>query len=54
MENKFYADGILQECYDAGLDCAVNGANMTNCHFGIFSSPDKAEAWERGNKEGKR
>ena len=37
-----------------GLNCAKNGANTTNCHFSIFSSPENTKAWEQGEKDGKR
>lgn len=35
-----------------GYDAAVNGSSETNCHFSIFSSPEKTKEWERGNKAG--
>jgi len=31
-----------------GYDCGMNGANQTNSHFAIFSSPEFTQAWERG------
>ena len=34
--------------YKMGVDCAINGANTTNCNFPIFSSPENTAAWERG------
>ena len=37
-----------QKAYDHGYDCGKNGANATNCHFSIFSSPKNTQAWERG------
>lgn len=37
--------------YEMGRDCAVNGANLTNCHFSIFSSPENTRAWERGKRD---
>ena len=40
-------------CYRMGKDCAINGANETNCHFAIFATKEKTKAWERGNKEAK-
>jgi len=40
--------------YKMGLDNAKNGANITNCHFSIFSSPENIRAWEKGVKDGKR
>lgn len=44
----------LAKCYELGYDCAVNGANTTNCHFSIFSSPDRTKAWEDGKKVGEQ
>ncbi len=38
--------------YKMGLDCARNGADTTNCHFSIFSSPENTKAWEKGVKDG--
>lgn len=43
----------LKAAYDAGYDCEKNGANTTNCHFSIFSSKEKMEAWEEGKKDRK-
>lgn len=37
--------------YKMGYDCGKNGANKTNCHFAIFSSPENTKEWERGKKE---
>jgi len=37
--------------YDMGKDCALNGANTTNCSFAIFSKPEFTKAWERGKNE---
>ena len=36
--------------YQAGYDCGKNGANTKNCHFTLFSSPDKMAEWERGKR----
>ena len=36
--------------YKMGVDCAINGANTTNCNFSIFSSPENTAAWERGKR----
>jgi len=38
--------------YEMGVDKATNGANLTNCHFGIFSSPENTKAWEEGVRDG--
>jgi hypothetical protein len=37
--------------YKMGYDCAKNGANETNCHFPIFSSPENTKEWERGKRD---
>ena len=49
-----YNDPILQQCYWMGFHAAVNGADKINCSFTLFSTPEKTEAWERGNKDGGR
>ena len=38
-------------CYKMGRDCGKNGSNMTNCHFALFSSPEKTTAWEHGKRD---
>ncbi len=45
-------DCEIGDAYSAGLDCAISGANKKNCHFTIFSSPQKTAAWEKGKKDG--
>lgn len=40
------------EAYLAGLDCARNGANTTNCHFTHFATPEQTREWERGKRDG--
>ena len=37
--------------YRMGKDSVVNGANITNCHFTLFTSKELTEAWERGVKD---
>lgn len=37
--------------YKMGLDCGRNGANLTNCHFAIFSSKSNMKEWERGKAD---
>lgn len=37
--------------YKMGYDCGINGANKTNCHFSIFSSPENTKAWEKGKSD---
>jgi len=34
--------------YEKGRDYAINGANMDNCDFRIFTSDELKEAWENG------
>jgi hypothetical protein len=36
--------------FEAGMDCARNGANVRNCHFGFFGSKESTAEWERGKK----
>ena len=40
----------LEYCEEMGRDCALNGANTTNCNFRLFRSPEHTKAWERGKK----
>ena len=40
----------LDDCYQAGRDYALNGANTDNCHFSLFSSPENTAEWERGRE----
>ncbi len=37
--------------YDMGLDCGLNGANTTNCHFSIFADKENTKEWERGKRD---
>ncbi len=41
----------MEYAYEMGRDCGINGANETNCHFAIFSSPENTTAWERGKRD---
>jgi len=41
-----------EEAYNLGYDCGINGPNLTNCNFKIFSTPENTKAWERGKKDG--
>ena len=50
MERKF-EDERIEEAYQMGIDCAVNGANTKNCNFKLFDTPDRKNAWELGKKE---
>lgn len=38
--------------YEAGKDCAINGANADNCALGYFASPQSRDEWERGKEDG--
>jgi len=40
--------------YQMGMDCAKNGANETNCHFRLFSSPEMTKAWEQGKRDAEK
>ena len=40
--------------YNAGFDCAKNGASTENCHFCCFSRPSMTTAWERGKHDGEQ
>lgn len=44
----------LHEAYQMGRDCAERGADTTNCHFSIFNSREKTEAWERGKRDAEK
>ena len=36
--------------YRAGFDCKRNGANLINCNFRLFATPEQTKEWERGYK----
>ena len=38
-------------CFAMGYDCEMNGADEKNCHFSLFSSPEKTKAWESGKEK---
>lgn len=38
--------------YNAGFDCGLNGANIGNSHFLLFSSKENITAWEHGKHDG--
>jgi len=40
------------EPYDAGKDCAMNGPDTANCHFSLFSTPERMAEWEAGKRAG--
>ena len=29
------------DAYEQGYNCGLNGANIINCHYGLFSCPEK-------------
>ena len=41
----------IQDVYWKGYDCGKNGANIENCHYSLFSTPENTKAWERGKKD---
>ena len=41
----------LEDAYRMGRDCALHGADSTNCHFALFRSPEMTAEWERGKRE---
>jgi len=38
--------------YDAGYDCAINGASLRNCHYGWFGTLARTRQWELGRLDG--
>lgn len=42
----------LRTAYNSGFDTGMYGANTTNSHFSIFSTPEKTKAWEVGKDDG--
>ena len=43
----------LQNCYKKGYDSKINGANLQNSNYSLFSSKDRTKAWELGHKQAK-
>ena len=41
----------LRHCFQMGYECEMSGANTTNCHFSIFSTKERMQAWEAGKKQ---
>ena len=39
-----------RDAWSVGVDCALKGANTENCHFSIFSTPERTKQWEAGKK----
>ena len=49
----FASSGVtLEYAYCMGYDAGINGPNMQNTHFSIFSKPEFTKEWERGKKLG--
>jgi len=52
LRSKVDALNREDHAFQMGVDCARNGANSINCHFSIFSTPERIKAWEDGKKHG--
>lgn len=39
------------DCFIAGWNSVVHGSNESNCHFTLFSSPGRTEAWQDGRDQ---
>ncbi len=37
-----------------GYDCGKFGANKTNCHYTIFSTPENTKEWEQGKADAEK
>lgn len=44
----------LADAYNAGLDCALNGPNITNCDYRLFATKELTAAWEHGKAVGEK
>ena len=44
----------VKSAFKAGYDCAVHGANTSNCHLSLFATPELTKEWERGKQEGEK
>lgn len=40
--------------YKAGYDCEMHGANVINCNFRLFATPEKTKDWEQGKIDGEK
>jgi hypothetical protein len=38
----------LLVCFDAGYEAEAHGSTMINCHFSLFSTLEKTNAWNAG------
>lgn len=57
MRFPFAHKASIDEARAAGYRCAIEGANIDNCHFSLFATPELTRAWEEGKRiaeEGKR
>lgn len=59
MESKTISGFLFKkitpkEAHAMGVDCGLHGANLVNCNFKIFSSPENKKAWEHGKAEGEQ
>lgn len=41
---------VTDYCEAMGYDAGKNGSNEKNCHFSLFSTPEKTVAWEKGKR----
>lgn len=53
-KSRGFSTGFERDAYSAGFDCAINGANTTNCNYSHFSSPLHTAAWESGKRDGEK
>lgn len=51
---KAEEQGQKLDPYAMGYDCGQNGPNTTNCHFGLFSTPERTRQWEQGKRDAER
>lgn len=42
----------LQKAFDNGYMAGYGGANIQNCHFSNFVTPERTAAWQSGNDLG--
>ena len=40
-----------ETAYKLGRDVALNGANITNSNFRVFSQPEFTDAWTKGRDD---
>lgn len=46
------SDTKFETPYDAGYHAGFFGANTFNSHFSFFSTKERMQEWNRGNKAG--